>query len=626
MSKKIKKIFLHEQSRIVLLMFLSFVGVFVLAFFFDVGHVGTAQNAQATSTATTTVTVLNTPPTWTMTARELYPSATTTPTNSASSTVWVAAGSDSNAENYYLLICKSSSTPVAVPSAAPVCGGGGIDQWAVSASTASGAQAQVSTTTQESWAESNDWYAYICDANAGSPRCTSQQYNGLHEVGPASATSSPFVVNHRPTLTLAADDSPTFPGATTTWTTTSDDQDTLGGNDTVRLHVCKAQDFNITTLVCGAGGFWASSTFAVSNVSAQGYITPPAQDMDHPAYVYLVDDNGHPASGGWHGSSTVLTVGNVAPYVSTTTITVYDVFGSTTADTNMTLTVEEGQTDNFVISFDVVDDNSCLAFGGGQEINDVDINIFRSGKGGALGLGCDVEGEYNVNDCYTDRSPLFTPTCYQVLGDCSGASQSSVTWECTFPMWYVADPTDLGSIYAGEDWRGASRATDDDGVLSSYSIDDEGADSASQMIQFLSFRATGTPIAYGTLEPGQNNATHIATTTVYATGNTGLNEYLSGDAMCVTYPTCTGNATSTIYVPYQHFSLTNTTIYSAGTELSTSTTPTLVDIIVPKTTATSTPANDDTYWSIAVPSTITFAGDYIGRNYIDAVVAPSGEW
>jgi hypothetical protein len=35
---------------------------------------------------------------------------------------------------------------------------------------------------------------------------------------------------------------------------------------------------------------------------------------------------------------------------------------------------------------------------------------------------------------------------------------------------------------------------------------------------------------------------------------------------------------------------------------------------------------DDTYWGILVPGTITLAGDYIGRNYIDAVVAPSSTW
>jgi hypothetical protein len=631
MYGKIKQSVSHEKTRPIFITLISFVSVFLLASFFDIQSGSPAHSVQATSTATTTVTVLNTPPAWTVTARELYPSSTSTPTNSASTTVWTATGTDSNGENYYLLICKSSSTPIAVNSSAPRCGGGGVDQWAVSGATVSGVAATVSTTTDESWAQLNNWYAYICDGNAGSPRCNAIMYNGLHEAGAASATSSPFVVNHRPTLTLAADDSPTLPGATTTWTTTSDDIDTLGGDDTIKLHVCKAQDFNPIVGACGAGGFWASSTFAVANVSAQGYITPPAQDMDHPAYVYLIDNHGHPAVGGWHSSSTALTIDNAPPRVSSSTIEVYGVFGTTTSEKDLVLTVEEGQTDNFVVKFQVVDDNSCLAFGGGDEIDSTNINVFRFDPTGfdpyARALLCDASGEYNANYCYTDTNPFFTPNCYQVPGTCSGASDSAVDWECRFSLWYIADATDVGSQYAGHDWRASARATDDDLEVGPYSTYDAPVNGAStEMTQFLSFRATGTPIAYGSLEPGQNNPTHHATTTVYATGNTGLNQYISGDAMCVTFPTCTGNATSTIYVPYQHFSLTNSTLYAAGTQLSTSTSPTFVNLAITKPTATSSPTQDDTFWSIAVPSSITYAGDYIGRNYIDAVVAPSGEW
>lgn len=618
--------FTQGKGNAILLSVLSIFAMFILMVLFDVQSPSHTQNVQATSTATTTVTVLNTPPSWSVTARELYASATTTPTNSGTSTWWTATASDSNGESYYLLVCKSSSTPTPTASGAPVCGGGTTNIWAVSASTASGVAATAATTTQESWSENNAWYAYICDGNAGTPRCNATMYNGLHEGGAGSATSSPFVVNHRPTLTLAADDSPTLPGATTTWTTTSDDADTVGGDDTIQLHVCKAQDFSTSTQMCGVGGFWASSTFGTSNVSAQGYISIPKQDTDYPAYVYLIDEHGHTASGGWQASSTVLTVSNAAPYVSSSTIAVYDVHGTTTTDTTLALTTEEGQTNNFVMRFSVVDDNSCQIFGGGNEISDVDINVFRSGKGGAGGLGCDASGEYDANDCYTHTNSYFVPNCYQVPGSCSGATQSSVEWECTFSLWYIADPTDVGSVYAAEDWRGSARATDDDAAMSAYSMDDEAAGLASEMTQFLSFRATGSPIAYGSWEPGQDTGTHPASTTVYATGNTGLDEYLSGDAMCVTYPTCTGNATSTIYVPYQHFSLVSATAYAAGTQLSTSTSPTFVNVDILKTTATNTPESDDTWWGIAVPSSVTFAGDYIGRNYIDAVVAPSGEW
>jgi hypothetical protein len=357
------------------------------------------------------------------------------------------------------------------------------------------------------------------------------------------------------------------------------------------------------------------------------------QDRDYPAYVYIVDEHNHPALTAlypWHSSSTVLTVLNVAPYVSTSSIGIFDVFGTTTPDTNLALTVPEGQTENFVIEFDVNDDNSCLTSLSGNEISDVDVIVYRSSVAG--GYSC----AYNANNCYPHTETSWVPTCYQVPGTCSGAGDPTVTWECTFPLWFIADATDVGSFYAADTWNGAARATDDDPLTGAYSASTTNA----EMTQFLSFRATGSPVAYGSFEPSFGNTYHPATTTVYATGNTGLDHYLSGDAMCPNYPTCSNNATSTIYVPFQHYSTTSSS-YTYGFqlgvstfELSTSTSPVLVNMDIRKPTATTALAVcsgsgtscDDTYWGILVPGTITLAGDYIGRNYIDAMVAPSSVW
>lgn len=600
--------------------------IFMIASLFNVQSGGHVVSVQATSTATTTVTVLNTPPSWDVLAYELFESSIASPTNAGTSTWWTASASDSNGEDWYLLVCKSSSTPTAAVGA-PTCGGGSTDQWIVSGPVASGGTAIVSTTTQDAWAESNAWFAYICDGNLGSPRCNESMWNG-----DGSATSSPFIVNHRPTITLAADDSPTLPGETVTWTTTASDGDSVGGADQVQLFVCKLADFDETIPGCATEG-WATSTLSANNPSTSTDIAIPTQDGDLGAYVYVVDQHGFPAVSAWHGSSTILTVDNAAPYVASSTITLFDVFGSTTPDTTLALTEPEGETQNFVVTFDVTDNNGCLNTLASNEITDVDINVFRSGKGGVIGAGCDSAGEYNANDCYTHTHTQWVPTCYQDPADTCTANTLSVTWECTFPLWYIADPTDVGSVYVAEDWRASARATDDDAATGNYSTDDEGAGLASEMTQFLSFRATGTPIAYGSFEPGFGNPNHPATTTVYATGNTGLNHYLSGDAMCVTYPTCTGYSTSTIYVPYQHYATTSSSItWQASPDgvttfaLSTSSAPVLVDVDITKTTSTSSPKNDDTYWGIFVPSSITFAGDYIGRNYIDAVLAPSSEW
>jgi len=449
--------------------------------------------------------------------------------------------------------------------------------------------------------------------------------------GSGSATSSPFIVNHRPTITTVADDSPKLPGEVVTWTSTAGDPDSVGGDDTVQLHVCQTLGFDPTVPSC-TGVQWATSTYIADNPSATTSISIPTQDGDVDAYVYLLDEHGHTSVSAWQASSTVLTIQNADPYVASSTIELYDVFGSTTLDTTLALTVPEGETQNFVAVFDVTDENGCLNTLSGNEITDVDINVFRSGVGGAVGFGCDSSGEYNANNCYTHTNAQWTPTCVQTAASCTANDWNNITWECTFPLWYIADPTDVGSQFAGEDWRASARATDDDAATGNYSTEDEVADAAAQMTQFLSFRATGSPVAYGSFEPGFGNPTHPATTTVYATGNTGLDHYLSGDAMCVTYPTCNGNATSTIYVPYQHYATTSSgfaygfDVGNSTFELSTSTSPVLVDVDIQKTTSTSSPTNDDTYWGIFVPGSITFAGDYIGRNYIDAAIAPSSAW
>jgi len=636
---------MHTQNagKAPLLTLFVMVALFAVGALLDLQMGGDISSVQATSTATTTVTVLNTPPSWSVTAREAYASATNTPTNSGTSTIITATAQDNNSENAYLLVCKSSSTPThpALPGdPEPQCGGGLADQWGVSPSTSDLTPIRVTIATDETFTEVNEWYAYICDANPGDPECNDAMYNGTHEAI-ASATSSPFVVNHRPIITDASDDSPTLPGVDVTWTVTASDFDTTGGNDTVQVHVCKTAGFDPTIPSC-VGDQWATSTFDTANPSAvltaSTSIPVPTQDDEGiDALIYIVDEHGHIATSTWYGSSTELTIANAAPYVSTSTIGLFDVWGTTTSDVVLNLTEPEGETQNFVVEFEVVDDNSCQGTST-DEISDVDINVYRSDIGGPFGFGCDDINDYDPNYCYTHTatSSWWSPTCYQVAGSCSGSGDTSATWECTFPLWYVADATDAGSAEFDKTWGASARATDNGGpgtagILGNYSASSTGQ---AEVAQFLSFRATGSPIAYGSWEPNDGTPNHPATTTVFATGNTGLDQYLSGDAMCVGYPApCSGADSDTIYVPYQHYATSSSGInYGTGLgvtsfELSTSSVAsTYVNITVPKTQATSSPSEDDTYWGILVPSTITFAGDYKGQNYIDAVVAPSTEW
>jgi hypothetical protein len=51
-----------------------------------------------------------------------------------------------------------------------------------------------------------------------------------------------------------------------------------------------------------------------------------------------------------------------------------------------------------------------------------------------------------------------------------------------------------------------------------------------------------------------------------------------------------------------------------------------VELDVNKSTSTSTPNEGVTYWGIAVPISITLAGNYNGLNTFTAVTAEPGDW
>src|SRR3989338_7058497 len=88
----------------------TLVGVFALVviFLFNVGH-NEVTRVVAQENATTSVTVLNIPPFWTSTTTELIESSSDNPTDEGGTVSWVAVGTDSNGEDYYLLICSTDS-------------------------------------------------------------------------------------------------------------------------------------------------------------------------------------------------------------------------------------------------------------------------------------------------------------------------------------------------------------------------------------------------------------------------------------------------------------------------------------------------------------------------------------
>ena len=590
-------------------------------------------NVAKASTATTSVTVLNTPPTWdtNIYVQETTASATSSPyfpTNSGSAVNFYASATDSSLDNYYLLICNNYASPTpGTSNGPPSCGAGNAGHIiAVSASTPSGTAATAATSTYEGDpTEIFYYYGYICDNNSNSA-CNaitfSPSSNPSGTTGPSATSSpflSPFIVNHRPTFTLYQASSTTGynPGAIAGWWATSTDPDTYGGRatDTVKLFVCKAQDF--TGSACGPAGMWASSSFVTSYATATFPLGTPYPKGTFGAFGYIVDNHGTHASVGIKQSTDApLIVNNVAPTISAASVSLF----SATGTTPLLLTNLATQTQNFTVQFTVTDQNSCQTASGTNEIATSTINVYRSSITQA---NCRSTSNYNPNNCYTNNTPrsIWNYTC--TAGACAGTTSATQVWTCTFPLWYVADATDVGSQFAPDNWL-ASASSSDTSWASSTLVE---SSVGTEMLQFLGYDVSTTTIAYGGLQPGfAADLTASTTVGLLAQGNVGLDETLYGDDMCPTYPSCLGSNTNTIFVANQKYATSTMPYVNATSTLTASTSPTLYALRVLKTIATATPSTKNTYWGILVPGTITLSGSYLGRNTIIGATSPSTSW
>ena len=611
--------YIQTAGKITVVTALLGVFVFVIAFLLNLGA-QELHHVEAQGLATTSVTVLNTPPQWTVDAEEQFESSTTTPTNSSYQVSWTATATDSNAESYYLLICSNGNAPTANASAAPTCGSGAT-QWAVSSLTNSATQAIAATTTTEiaPFAEENDWYAWVCDSVAVNPRCNASSRQG------SGSTASPFNVNKRPVFTAFYDNSPAVPGVTVTFFSTSSDPDTVPANDTVRLFVCSTNSFSTTT-GCAASTL-ASSTLVASDATATYVIPIPTQDQNYDAFGFVVDNHNHLAQGGSQGSNATLTVDNAAPTVNAAQITL-------NGGTDMALTIESGETTGFTLDFIVTDNNSCDAVGGGvgDEITDYVVSVFRSGVGSTT---CNGEvNDYNPNNCYPSgvATTTWNLSCTASTTSCGGPTDTTMEFNCTFPLWYIADPTDgvdqTDTFFFDEDWRAGVSAIDDDAAASPFV---QSSTAEIEVLSFLSMALDTLTIPYGELEPGQQTDPLVASTTVRATGNVGIDQLLTGESMCPGYTsavTCATSSTSTIADHHQVFATSSVTYgfaTSSGNTLS-STTQKLLDLNVEKSIATSTQAAGATYWGIHVPITLTLSGSYTGENTFYASLSDPLQW
>lgn len=597
--------------------------VFMVAFVFDVGtH---ELNKVSAQTATTTLTVLNTPPVFTIEPYEVVESSTSTPTNSGDVIQWSSVGTDSNGAPYFLLVCSTNASPTA--NAAPDAGslgtvppdcGGGI-QWGVSVGTPSGSLATVSTTTEEAgtgqFLEIQEWYAWVCDDDPFNPRCVNTPSQGLY-----ATSSSPFNVNDRPTFTTLINNGPVDPGASLTFYSTSTDPDVVGGADNIYLVVCGTNsDYNTTTNTCDANFISSTSLSMITDASATYTVASIIRDDTYGAYGYIVDEHGHESLS--NPLQADFDVNNVAPTVLGGDI---DLNGGA----NLVLTLPATETPGFTLDFTIRDANSCLNAASSSEITGYDVAIFRSNQSTTT---CDGSaGTYDPNDCYPNglATTTWNLTCSAVT-TCASPLQDFMDYTCTFPLWFVADPTDAGvntpASFANTNWTAGVAGIDDDAATGAMPT-------TTLAVELNSFAAIGieaNEITYGAIEPGSDSGTLSATSTALNIGNTGLDQEVLGDSMCGTYSLatpCPSYATSTIPENQQKFASSSLS-YGSGLAIAlSSTTNQEVELDVNKTTSTSTPNTADTYWGIAVPVAITLAGSYQGLNTFTARTAEAIDW
>lgn len=589
------------------------VGIILAGLVIDLPTVGFIQHATAAN-ATTSVTVLNTPPDWTVYAGEDPGSSTTSPTNVGSQISWRGTATDSSGDSYYLLVCKTGASST-VSGGVPTCAGGNtLNRWAVSALTLSGSSSVAATTTYSSDAESNVWYAWICDNAVSNPQC-----NPAYSQGVTGTTSSPFAVNHRPSFTVFTDTPATpNPGDVVTWMSTSSDTDSDGTQDTVSFFVCKSADF--TGTACGAGGTWCSAIASTTHPACNFTLENPKPDATYTSYGYIIDSHNFAASGAPQNTDSALVVSNVAPSISSSSISLLD----TDSVGNLTLTTPFGQTSGFQVKYTVSDANSCTTTVNTKEITTVDFSVYRSGVGSS---SCQAAGQYNANNCYPSTVGVgtFGYSCVQDTGTCSGINDSTAAWTCTFPLWHIAEATDgtgvvTDSPYWNQNWRAAVTAGDNNAASSSFT---EGT-STPDLASFLAYDVTTSTIPYGGLQPGQQNDPITVETVIRALGNVGLDQTLYGAAMCPTYPTCAGAATNTIAIGEQRYA-TSSRPYASGTPLLANPGGEL-EINIGTSSSVTSPSQGTTTWGIRVPGSITLAGSYYGQNTLIGITGESANW
>ena len=531
---------------------------------------------------TATVTIGNDPPAFTTDAvcTGTYPCesparSAASPVNVGTSTTFRATADEPNAENYYLIVCKSDSFTTN-NGAAPECASAELTV-CVSTSTADGVAATCNYTALQADAELTNWYARVCDNNATSQQCsTTSQGN----TGGAPDEASPLHVNHAPNVTSVSNDAETAPAANdpltnVTWTTVASDPDTTSV-DTISLHVCSSNSF--TGGSCAATTL-CSHTAQASNPTCAYAIPAGTSASDYPAYAFIIDNHGFNES---VSTQSDYFVANVAPEVLSI---------ATNGGTEITLTGGESVTTNISFVATVQDNNGC----GDVNATPTSAVLYRS----SVTNGATCTG--NTNNCYTGTVGAFAVTC-DIGASCTGGTDVDVVYTCTAAMQYHSDPTVANTPWSADTW------------LSFFDVADIGtlSDSATATgvnLNTLVALDSGN-LNYGTMSADSTDTDLDNTNEVTNTGNTALDAQVSSAAPM------TDGGVNEIAVNNQRFAASQV-VWASGTALSGSLQT--VAINTTKTTVTASPETDFIYWGINIPEN-QFPGVYTGTTTVAAML------
>jgi hypothetical protein len=570
------------------------VNVFVLGFSFNLnldfvkpireGFVKLTPNAEAASTATTSVIVKNSPPHFTVGPEENPTSSSTSPINVGGSIGFTGTAVDDEGDSYWVIVCSGNKATSSFASGvAPSCVGG--TQLCLSSEVASGAGASCTySNITDPGSETQVWYAFACDDHLGDQRCSALN-QGVGNSG------SPFYVNHAPHINYVYTSSDNKdPGAQVTITASTTDYDHASGNYNVQsLYVCSTNSWTSSGGCAGTEFCHGSSSLpsiASSSVSCNYTIPIPKMHAAYTYYAFVKDQYKLPATIG-QGNNNNYNVNNVAPTVSNVTLN---------SGNNISLNIKGApEIIAKASSTSVTDNNGCT------DLSSATSTVYLS----SVSNGHDCSA--NNNNCYK------IGTTYCTVSNCSGASSATATVVCSTTLAFYTMPTDAPSAASTSSWFAGINAKDALGLtgLGLYSTLN-----GVEVLSSAALNVVENAIPYGTVQAGTDTGSVNASTTVVNYGNTPIDTAVSGTDMKKNKV-----GPETIKVGYQQHDK-NIFTYSAGN--TSSTTPDTVALGIPRP-SNATDVTSKVYWGIKVPAG-TPSATFYGTNTFTVVLNKYDNW